>query len=87
MCTDFAKHLNQELSEFIIDGGEISLALMDGERRKPFKDGGPGIGIRIKIWRKTARMVERDVSSERVDELVLSHERVGESVERGWFVR
>lgn len=32
-------------------------------------------------------MVERDVSSERVDELVLSHERVGESVERGWFVR
>lgn len=31
-CTELAEHLDEELSEIEIDGGEVSLTLMDGER-------------------------------------------------------
>lgn len=46
--TDFAKHLHEDSSEHGINGSKMSSALIDGERREPFEDGGPGVGIRIR---------------------------------------
>jgi hypothetical protein len=70
--------LDEDLDELGIDGGEVSLALVDGERWEPFGNGGPG-GARIMAWGVGVGVVERDVGSERVDELGVSHGRVGVS--------
>lgn len=56
---NFGHHLDEDLDEFEINDREMSLALVDAERREPFKDGGPGIeiGIGIRIEGKGCRMV------------------------------
>lgn len=74
--------MNEDLDEFEIDNGEMSLALVEGERREPFKDGGAVIEIGIMVEWKRCRMVEGDMGGEGVHELVLRHDRVGEGTNR-----
>lgn len=54
---NFGHHLDEDLDEFEINDREMSLALVDAERREPFEDGGPGIGIGIRVEGKGCRMV------------------------------
>lgn len=36
--SDLAEHVDEDSDEPGIDGGDVSLALVDGERREPFED-------------------------------------------------
>jgi len=73
------EHLKEDLNEIRIDDGEVSLAVVKGERGEPFEDGGSGVRVRVGVC--GLGMVEGDVGGERVDELVVSHES---EVEKGF---
>lgn len=79
---NFCHHLDENLDEFEINDREVSLALVDAERREPFEDRGPGIGIGITVEITRCRVVERDMGCKGVDKLVLGHDRYGEGTHR-----
>jgi hypothetical protein len=81
---ELVEHLDEDLDELGIGGREVSLALVDNGRWKPFENGGPG-GARIRAWGVGLGVVERDVGSEWVDELGVCHGRVGERL-FGWKI-
>lgn len=87
VSVELAEHLEEEADEAGIDGGEVGLAVVEGEGGEPFEYGGPRVRVRVWIGRGGGMgvgIVEGDVGGERVDELVLGNSGIVRGF-RVWF--